>query len=61
MSTYKVAKKHIFLHDLFNEQSVPEEPKKELLDKDVQMGFDITLTKHKGQVTITDNWLLGHY
>lgn len=47
--------KSFFSYDLFNQQPVHEEPKKELSDKDVQMGFDITLTKHKGQVNITDN------
>lgn len=29
-----------------------EEPKKDLSDRDVQMGFDITLTKHKGQYAL---------
>lgn len=31
-------------------QKPTEEAKKELTDRDVQEGFDITLTKHKGQV-----------
>ncbi|KAK1293855.1 Thioredoxin reductase NTRC [Acorus calamus] len=31
-------------------QPQTEVPKKEMPDKDVEMGFDITLTKHKGQV-----------
>ncbi|RWV93049.1 hypothetical protein GW17_00044521 [Ensete ventricosum] len=33
-------------------QPVTEEVKKELTDKDAQMGFDITLTKHKGQYAL---------
>ncbi|WOK99108.1 hypothetical protein Cni_G07820 [Canna indica] len=33
-------------------QPVTEEVKKEFTDKDVQMGFDITLTKHKGQYAL---------
>ncbi|CAL9068313.1 unnamed protein product [Musa banksii] len=33
-------------------QPVTEDVKKELTDKDVQMGFDITLTKHKGQYAL---------
>ncbi|KAG6537782.1 thioredoxin reductase NTRC-like [Zingiber officinale] len=33
-------------------QPVPEEVKKELTDKDVEMGFDITRTKHKGQYAL---------
>lgn len=33
-------------------QPVREEPNKELADKDVHMGFDITLTKHKGQYAL---------
>jgi len=32
-------------------QPQKEEAKKELTDRDVQEGFDITLTKHKGQVS----------
>jgi hypothetical protein len=31
-------------------QPVQEETKKEITDKDVEMGFDISRTKHKGQV-----------
>jgi hypothetical protein len=31
-------------------QPVREEPKKEITGKDVEMGFDITHTKHRGQV-----------
>jgi hypothetical protein len=31
-------------------QPVREEPKKEIEGKDVEMGFDITHTKHRGQV-----------
>jgi hypothetical protein len=31
-------------------QPVQEETKKEIADKDVEMGFDISRTKHKGQV-----------
>jgi hypothetical protein len=31
-------------------QPVREEPKKEIAGKDVEMGFDITHTKHRGQV-----------
>lgn len=45
------------IHPLFcviyfqNIQPVTEEvKKKELSDRDVDMGFDITMTKHKGQV-----------
>lgn len=34
------------------QQPKTEEPKKDISDRDVQMGFDITLTKHKGQVII---------
>ncbi|ONK66570.1 uncharacterized protein A4U43_C06F9620, partial [Asparagus officinalis] len=33
-------------------QPVREEEKKELSDKDVQMGFDITRTKHKGHYAL---------
>lgn len=33
-------------------QPVQEEPKKEFTDKDVQMGFDISLTKHRGQYAL---------
>ncbi|CAL9108298.1 unnamed protein product [Musa textilis] len=33
-------------------QPVTEVVKKEVTDKDVQMGFDITLTKHKGQYAL---------
>lgn len=31
-------------------QPVTEDVKKELTDRDVREGFDITLTKHRGQV-----------
>lgn len=46
--------RYLVTNDLLIEfhQPVPEEPKKELSDKDVQMGFDITLTKHKGQYSL---------
>ncbi|XP_051151564.1 thioredoxin reductase NTRC [Andrographis paniculata] len=33
-------------------QPAPEEAKKELTDRDVQEGFDITLTKHRGQYAL---------
>ncbi|XP_078435572.1 NADPH-dependent thioredoxin reductase C [Wolffia australiana] len=33
-------------------QPVREEPKKEISDRDISMGFDITLTKHKGQYAL---------
>ncbi|EOY09171.1 Thioredoxin reductase isoform 2, partial [Theobroma cacao] len=36
----------------FHQQPQTEEVKKELTDRDVQEGFDITLTKHKGQYAL---------
>ena len=38
-------------------QPQTEEVKKELTDRDVQAGFDITLTKHKGQVNVISKML----
>lgn len=42
----------VALDDCLIDQPVAEEVKKDLTDKDVEMGFDISLTKHKGQVMI---------
>jgi hypothetical protein len=42
--------KYSFVLYLIKLQPVREEPKKEIEGKDVEMGFDITHTKHRGQV-----------
>ena len=39
-------------HAFYFLQPHTEEVKKELTDRDVQERFDITMTKHKGQVCI---------
>ncbi|KAM0947788.1 putative thioredoxin-disulfide reductase [Dioscorea sansibarensis] len=46
--------RYLVANDLLVEfhQPVTEEVKKELTDKDVEMGFDISLTKHKGQYAL---------
>lgn len=46
--------RYLVANDLLVEfhQPVSEEPMKELSDKDVHMGFDITLTKHRGQYAL---------
>ncbi|KAK8956673.1 Thioredoxin reductase NTRC [Platanthera zijinensis] len=46
--------RYLMANDLIVEfhQPVTEEEKKEPTDKDVQMGFDVSLTKHKGQYAL---------
>lgn len=46
--------RYLVSNDLLVEfhQPVAEEPKKDLTDRDVEMGFDIARTKHKGQYAL---------
>jgi len=49
-SPNQVYKVLFFLIILIELQPVQEETKKDITDKDVEMGFDISHRKHKGQV-----------
>lgn len=54
---YEVSLKHFFY--FFGLKPKAEVVKKELTPRDLSMGFDITMTKHKGQVSILKELVIG--